>query len=102
MRRLVLLFSAFAPPAGVNLQLTCTNEAPPLPPLPPNRGGTVSKVGVDQQEGVWGWPGEPSPLSPSSVSCLLSSSSFQGGSGLLTGGGQKGSGRTEREVGHSG
>lgn len=57
MRRLVLLCLAFAPPAGVNLQLTCTNEAPPLPPLPPpplNRGGTVSKVGVGQQEGVLG------------------------------------------------
>lgn len=50
MRCLVLLCLVFVPPAGVSLQHT---EALHPPPPPLNRGGTVSKVGEDQQEGAF-------------------------------------------------
>lgn len=51
MRGLVWLCLAFVPPAGVSLQHTTEALHPPPPPL--NRGGTVSKVGEDQQEGAF-------------------------------------------------
>lgn len=51
MRRLALLCLVLVPPAGVSLQHT--NEALHPPPPPLNRGGTVSKVGEDQQEGAF-------------------------------------------------
>lgn len=51
MRCLVLLCLVFVPPAGASLQHT--NEALHPPPPPLNRGGTVSKVGEDQQEGAF-------------------------------------------------